>query len=169
MASRATRCTSWSAWWRRARPTTCRSGRGGAGGARATALPVGTRVVGWAEGHLGLAERFVARADQVCAIGDELPPVHATVIQPLCTVLYAVRRLGDVSGARVAVIGQGSIGLLFSYALKAAGAAQVAGIDPIDRRDVAQAFGVDAFEWSSASAWAASLRDDERPGIVVEA
>ena len=132
-------------------------------------LPVGTRVVGWAEGHLGLAERFVARADQVCAIGDELPPVHATVIQPLCTVLYAVRRLGDVSGARVAVIGQGSIGLLFSYALKAAGAAHVTGIDPIDRRDVGQAFGVDAMEWSTASAWAASLRDDERPGIVVEA
>ena len=101
-------------------------------------LPVGTRVVGWAEGHLGLAERFVARADQVCAIGDELPPVRATVIQPLCTVLYAVRRLGDVSGARVAVIGQGSIGLLFSYALKAAGAAHVTGIDPIDRRDVAR-------------------------------
>ena len=43
------------------------------------------------------------------------------------------------------------------------------GIDPIDRRDVAQAFGVDAMEWSTASAWAASLRDDERPGIVVEA
>ena len=73
-------------------------------------LPVGTRVVGWAERHLGLAERFVARADQVCAIGDELPPVRATVIQPLCTVLYAVRRLGDVSGARVAVIRAGSIG-----------------------------------------------------------
>ena len=26
-------------------------------------LPVGTRVVGWPEGHLGLAEKFVARAD----------------------------------------------------------------------------------------------------------
>ena len=102
-------------------------------------------------------------------LGDELPPIHATVIQPLCTVLYAVRRLGDVRGARVAVIGQGSIGLLFSYALKAAGAGHVTGVDPIDRRDVADAFGVDATEWSTSSQWAASLGDGARPDIVVEA
>ena len=120
-------------------------------------LPVGARVVGWAEGHLGLAEKFVARADQVSTFDDVLPATHATVIQPLCTVLYAVRRLGDVRGARVAVIGQGSIGLLFSHALKAAGAGHVTGVDPIDRRDAAGAFGVDAMEWNTSSEWAASL------------
>ena len=132
-------------------------------------LPVGARVVGWAEGHRGLAEKFVARADQVSALDDELPPIQATVIQPLCTVLYAVRRLGDVRGARVAVIGQGSIGVLFSYVLKAAGAGHVTGVDPIDRRDAADAFGVDTMEWSTSSEWAASLGDDARPDIVVEA
>ena len=132
-------------------------------------LPVGARVVGWAEGHLGLAEKFPARADQVCALDDELPAIQATVIQPLCTVLYAVRRLGDVRGARVAVIGQGSIGMLFSYVLKAAGAGHVTGVDPIDRRDAASAFGVDTMEWSTSSEWAASLGDGARPEIVVEA
>ena len=132
-------------------------------------LPVGARVVGWPEGHLGLAEKFAARADEVCALDDELPPTQATVIQPLCTVLYAVRRLGDVRGARVAVIGQGSIGLLFSHSLKAAGAGHVTGVDPIDRRDAADAFGVDTMEWSTSSEWAASLGDDARPDIVVEA
>ena len=132
-------------------------------------LPVGARVVGWAEGHLGLAEKIAARSDQVTAIDDELSATHATVIQPLCTVLYAVRRLGDVRGARVAVIGQGSIGLLFSHVLKAAGAGHVTGVDPIDRRDVADAFGVDAMEWSTSSQWAASLGDVARPDIVVEA
>jgi len=132
-------------------------------------LPVGARVVGWAEGHLGLAEKFVARADAVCALDDELPSIQATVIQPLCTVLYAVRRLGDVRGARVAVLGQGSIGLLFSYALKAAGAGHVTGVDPVDRRDAADTFGVDTMEWSTSSGWAASLGDDARPDIVVEA
>jgi threonine dehydrogenase-like Zn-dependent dehydrogenase len=132
-------------------------------------LPVGARVVGWAEGHLGLAEKFAARADQVCALDDELPSIQATVIQPLCTVLYAVRRLGDVRGARIAVIGQGSIGMLFSYVLKAAGAGHVTGVDPIDRRDAADAFGVDTMEWSTSSEWAASLGDDARPDIVVEA
>ena len=132
-------------------------------------LPVGTRVVGWPEGHLGLAERFAARADWVIPIDDQIPPTHATVIQPLCTVLYAVRRLGDVGGARVAVIGQGSIGLLFSHALKAAGAGHVTGVDPIDRRDAADAFGVDAMEWSTGAEWAGSLGDGARPDIVVEA
>ena len=132
-------------------------------------LPIGARVVGWPDGHLGLAEKFAARADQVCALDDGLPPTRATVIQPLCTVLYAVRRLGDVHGARVAVIGQGSIGLLFSHALKAAGAGHVTGVDPIDRRDAADPCGVDAMEWSTSSEWAASLGDDARPDIVVEA
>src|SRR5215204_4295902 len=102
-------------------------------------LAVGARVVGWAEGHRGLTEKFVARADQVAPLDDELPPIQSTVIQPLCTVLYAVRRLGDVRGAHVAVIGQGSIGLLFSHVLKTAGAAHVTGVDPVDRRDVADA------------------------------
>jgi threonine dehydrogenase-like Zn-dependent dehydrogenase len=132
-------------------------------------LPVGARVVGWAEGHLGLAEKFVARSDQVSPLDAELPPTHATVIQPLCTVLYGLRRLGDVRDARVAVIGQGSIGLLFSHALKAAGAGHVTGVDPIDRRDAAEAFGVDAMEWSTSSEWAAALGDGARPDIVVEA
>ena len=53
-------------------------------------LPVGARVVGWAEWHLGLAEKFVARADHVCRSTTSSRPPSATVIQPLCTVLYAV-------------------------------------------------------------------------------
>ena len=132
-------------------------------------LPVGARVVGWPEAHLGLTEKFVARSDEVTELDDALPATHATVIQPLCTVLYAVRRLGDLRGARVAVLGQGSIGLLFSHALKAAGAGHVTGVDPVDRRDVADAFGVDAMEWNTSSGWATSLGDDARPDLVVEA
>jgi threonine dehydrogenase-like Zn-dependent dehydrogenase len=34
---------------------------------------------------------------------------------------------------------------------------------------VAQAFGVDAMEWSTSSQWAASLEDGARPDLVVEA
>ena len=101
--------------------------------------------------------------------GEALTPPRATVIQPLCTVLDGLERLGDVRGARVAVIGQGSIGTLFSHALKQRGAAHVTGVDPIDRRDVAAEFGVDECVWDTASRWAARLSDDERPDIVVEA
>src|SRR3954469_17344556 len=82
-------------------------------------VPVGARIVGWADRHQGLVEYFLARADNLLVLdGDELSPPRATVIQPLCTVLHALERLGDVTGARVAVIGQGSIGTLFSHALK---------------------------------------------------
>ena len=128
----------------------------------------GARIVGWAEGHRGLAEYFVAREDAIVELDDELSDVEATVVQPLCTVLHQLDRLGDVEGRRVAVIGQGPIGLLFSHALKARGAAHVIGVDRVDRGDCAEAFGVDEVVWDDASAWAASL-DEDRPEIVVEA
>ena len=126
-------------------------------------------MVGWADGHRGLAEYFVARGDSVLQIDDSLSPAQATVIQPLCTVLYAVDRLGDVAGRRAAVIGQGPIGFLFSHALKARGAAHVTGVDRIDRREAAGAFGVDECVWDTSSRWAESLERDARPDIVVEA
>src|SRR3954452_21999089 len=130
-------------------------------------LPAGTRIVGWAEHHLGLAEYFVARRDAIGALDDEVSHVEATVVQPLCTVLHQLDRLGDVTGARAAVIGQGSIGLLFSHALKARGAAWVTGVDRVDRSDVAAAFGVDEVVWNDAAAWAGDR--DDRFDIVVEA
>jgi threonine dehydrogenase-like Zn-dependent dehydrogenase len=130
------------------------------------ALPAGTRIVGWAEHHLGLAEFFVARVDAITAVG-EFSDVEATVVQPLCTVLHQLDRLGDVRGARAAVIGQGSIGLLFSHALKARGAASVTGVDRVDRADVADAFGVDETVREDATAWAADC--DASFDIVVEA
>jgi L-iditol 2-dehydrogenase len=137
-------------------------------GSTAEDLPTGTRVVGWAEGHRGLAEYFVARADNLLALDGELSAVEATVIQPLCTVLHALDRI-DVAGRRVAVIGQGSIGLLFSHALKARGAASVTGVDRVDRRDVAAAFGVDDPVWDDSAAWSAGLDPAEGPQVVVEA
>ena len=128
-------------------------------------LDAGTRVVGWAEGHLGLAEYFLARVDNILEIDGELGATDATVIQPLCTVLHALDRLGDVSGRHVAVLGQGPIGILFSHALQARGA-RVTGVDRIDRRDLD--FGIDEVVWGDAADWAASLGDDG-PEIVVEA
>ena len=110
-------------------------------GHRRGAAEAGTRVVGWAEGHYGLAERYVARVDASLAIGDEFSDVEATVIQPLCTVLQQLDRLGDVAGKRAAVVGLGSIGLLFTHALHARGAT-VTGVDRVDRADVAEAFGI---------------------------
>ena len=132
-------------------------------------VPGGARIVGWADRHLGLAELYAAQADASLVLDDALSSPKATVIQPLCTVLYALDRLGDVSGARAAVIGLGSIGLLFTHVLKAHGAAHVTGVDPVDRRDVSQPFGVDEAIWETGSRWAAGLGDGPRPDIVIEA
>ena len=49
-------------------------------------------------------------------------PAEAIGLQPLACVLYACEQLPDLAGRHVAIIGQGSIGLLFSYVAKAAGA-----------------------------------------------
>ncbi|MBE2320805.1 alcohol dehydrogenase catalytic domain-containing protein [Solirubrobacter sp. CPCC 204708] len=111
----------------------------------------GTRVVGWPAGHRGLAEWFVADADQVIAVDSDLSDVEATVIQPLCTVLHALDRLGDVTGRRAAVIGLGSIGLLFAHVLSRRGAL-VSGVDRVDRRAFAEPFGLREVRWDDATA-----------------
>jgi L-iditol 2-dehydrogenase len=73
------------------------------------------------------------------------------VIQPLCTVLQQLDRITDVEGRRAAVVGLGSIGLLFTHALKARGA-HVTGVDAVSREDVKQHFGIDAVIHGDAAA-----------------
>ena len=77
---------------------------------------------------------------------------------------YAVEHSATSSGQTAAVIGQGPIGLLFSHVLKARGAARVTGVDPVDRSDVAAAFGVDETVTARAERWAAALLG-RRPAV----
>lgn len=123
----------------------------------------GVRVVGWAKGHRGLAERFLADEAHVIAVDSDLSDIEATVIQPLSTVLHAVARLGDVEGRRAAVIGLGSIGLLFAHVLSARGAL-VTGVDRVDRRGMGAAFGLRGVLWDDATALRADAFD-----LVIEA
>lgn len=83
--------------------------------------------------------------------------------------LYAVEQLPDLAGRNVAVLGQGSIGLLFSYVAKAAGAAQVTGVDPVDRDEVGPAFGVDTVVRATSDRWVSRLAPEARPDVVIEA
>jgi L-iditol 2-dehydrogenase len=95
----------------------------------------GDWVVAIPEGNQGLAEFFLARAARAVRLPAELAACDAScLIQPLATVLNAVDRLGSVAGKSVAVIGLGSIGLLFCWLLKRGGANVVVGIDPIAHR-----------------------------------
>jgi threonine dehydrogenase-like Zn-dependent dehydrogenase len=131
--------------------------------------PVGTRVVGWATGFDGLADYVVTDAGSLAQATEAWEPEQAVLVQPLACVLYAVRRLGDVSGQHCAVLGLGPIGLLFCHVLKDRGAARVTGVDRIDRRDIAPEFGIDDLQWAGTEHWAATIGPQSAPAIVVEA
>ncbi|MEE3751658.1 zinc-binding dehydrogenase [Mycobacterium intracellulare] len=126
-------------------------------------------VVGWASGFDGMMERIVSNGDGLAPYDPALTPAQAIGLQPLACVLYACEQLGDLAGRHVAIIGQGSIGLLFSYVAKAVGARHVTGVDPIDRRDVARAFGVDDPVRATSDRWASQLEPGDRADVVIEA
>jgi L-iditol 2-dehydrogenase len=129
----------------------------------------GDRVMGWASAFDGLMERVVTDGDQVAPYDPALTPAQAIGLQPLACVLYAVEQLPALDGRHVGIIGQGSIGLLFSRAAKAAGARHVTGIDPVDRTGVAAKFGVDTFVRATSDRWVSQLAREDRPDIVIEA
>lgn len=129
----------------------------------------GDRVVGWASGFDGLMERVVADGDGLAAYDPALTPQLAIGLQPLACVLYAVEQLPDLRRRHVAVIGQGSIGLLFSYVAKAAGAGCVTGVDPIDREAIGPKFGVDDVVRATSDRWVSHLPAGDKPDVVIEA
>ncbi|MHC9297236.1 zinc-binding dehydrogenase [Mycobacterium sp. LTG2003] len=129
----------------------------------------GDRVVGWASGFDGLMEHVVADGDGLAAYDPVLTPQLAVALQPLACVLYAMEQLGDIAGRHVAVIGQGSIGLLFSYVAKAFGAERVTGVDPVCRAGIAEQFGVDTTVRATSDRWVTHLDAADRPHVVIEA
>jgi len=129
----------------------------------------GDRVVGWASGFDGLMEKVITDGNGLAPYDPTLNPQHAVALQPLACVLYALEQLGEIEGRHVAVIGQGSIGLLFSYAAKAMGARHVTGVDPVDREVVGKEFGVDTVVRATSDRWVSHLAPNDRPDIVIEA
>ena len=139
----------------------------------ASAIPdvdIGDRVLAMPTSNCGLMEMYIARSSSTYRIRcQSLSDAEATLIQPLATVLHAVAMLGDVSGARVAIIGLGPIGLLCSHLLRSRGAAPVIGIDPVDRSEFGAAFGLGTQLRNVSAAWAASALGDQSTDICVEA
>jgi threonine dehydrogenase-like Zn-dependent dehydrogenase len=129
---------------------------------------VGSRVVGWAVRSDGLAEYVITDGAEVAGYDPGLSPQCAVLIQSVACVLYALDRV-DVAGRRAAVIGLGPMGLLLAHALKAAGAAEVIGVDPVRRASTPQLFGLDRVVEAPSGVWVASLGDGPRPDVVVEA
>ena len=95
----------------------------------------GDTVLAIPEGDQGLAEFFLAQASKTVALNCNTDdPGAACIIQPLSTVMNAMDRLGDFRGKSIAVMGLGSIGLLFCWLAKRGGASSVVGIDPVPGR-----------------------------------
>lgn len=129
----------------------------------------GDRVVGWASGFDGMMERVISDGDGLAPYDPALTPAQAVGLQPLACVLYACEQLPELRGKHVAIIGQGSVGLLFSYVAKAAGARRVTGVDPIDRSSVASTFGVDHAVRATSDRWVSRLAAPDRADVVIEA
>jgi threonine dehydrogenase-like Zn-dependent dehydrogenase len=94
----------------------------------------GDRVLAFPPNLLGLFERLRLADDRLVRIDDGIGNDAAVIAQPMATVLSALSTLPNVIGARVAVVGQGPIGLLFNACLSNLGAGQIIGIDVLEPR-----------------------------------
>lgn len=96
----------------------------------------------------GMSDYFVIGADRVVALPDDLDDHWSALIEPAATPVHAVRRAGDLRGAKVLVIGAGPIGLFVLLAAKAAGAERVVVADLLEsKQSLAKRLGAhDAFD-----------------------
>jgi L-iditol 2-dehydrogenase len=103
--------------------------------------------------------------------GPELS--HLLMAQQLGTVIFAARKLPNVDGATVVVIGQGSAGLFHDFWLRRMGAGRIITVEPNkERRDAGRAFDVsDAIDVTGQAATNAvlDLTGGEGADVVVDA
>lgn len=93
--------------------------------------------------------------------------------QPMGTVMYSCQRIGSVMGKRVVVLGQGAIGLCFTYWMARQGARQVIVTDLLDYRlEIAQRLGATHAINASRQdvpALVAEITGGEMADVVIEA
>jgi len=95
----------------------------------------GTLVLAQPQGYYGFAEYIVAKPPGIAILPQDAEDVAALIVaQPLATVLRALDQTGPVINRRCAVIGQGPMGLIWTYALAHFGAKQVIAADLLDWR-----------------------------------
>jgi len=98
---------------------------------------------GYREG--GMADMFSAPATRLHKVPKDFTDFQAVLIEPLATPVHAVRLAGNLEGAKVAILGSGTIGLLALTAARRAGADLIVSTDPLaSKRELALALGADA-------------------------
>lgn len=133
----------------------------------------GDRVLCVPTKHFGLWERFVTSDEQAIALDPRATDDEALLAQPLGTVIFAMRKLPNVLGKDVAVVGQGPMGQLFCATLRNLGARNIIAIDKLgDRLAVSPSMGANHVINSSeedVQAAVAKATDGKMADIVVEA
>jgi len=83
----------------------------------------------------GLSDHFVADASMAVPLPLDYQPREQLILaQPLGTIIWAARKLPNLLGLDVAIVGQGPIGLMFSHLLANLGARKVIALDKLDYR-----------------------------------
>jgi len=95
----------------------------------------GTLVLAQPIGYFGFAEYIVAEPPGIALLPADAPDVGGLIVaQPLATVLRAMDQTAGVINQRCAVIGQGPMGLIWTYMLWRMGAREVIATDLLDWR-----------------------------------
>lgn len=90
------------------------------------------------------SEYFAVNAAKVTALPENLTYDEGAMIEPLAVTVHAAKRFPELTGAKVAILGCGPIGILLAQSCKALGAAQVMITDVSDYRlELAKTCGVD--------------------------
>lgn len=133
----------------------------------------GDRVLCLAPDHRAMCEFYRAPVEWLLPLDPATPLEHSVQAQQFGTVLYAARTLPDLRGKSVAVIGQGSAGLWFNFALRQRGAEKIIALDlKAYRLAYSKSFGATHTIHNGAGAPAAALRelcDGALPDVVIEA
>ena len=95
-------------------------------GSRAIVIPT--------RGSGGLTEYITQNDIRTIPVPDWGPIEDWVMCQHTGTVLYSAKRWGNAAGKRIAVLGQGGIGLSFTMIAEAQGADQVIAVDKLDYR-----------------------------------
>ena len=136
-------------------------------------VAVGETVLCLAPDHRAMQEYYRAPIDRLLPFPAGTPLEQAVQAQQFGTVLFAAKHLPDLRGKTVAVIGQGSAGLWFNYALQQRGAAKVIALDlKAYRLAYSKRFGASDTLHNVDIPIADALRDlngGELPDVVIEA
>jgi threonine dehydrogenase-like Zn-dependent dehydrogenase len=84
--------------------------------------------------HFGLFERFRVSQLRAIPLDPRAPDDQALLAQPLGTALCAMRKLPNVLGKNVAIVGQGPMGQIFCSVLRNLGAREIIALDRLPRR-----------------------------------